>query len=194
MTAEPKRARFQSATLPHLDRLVAMASRWWDGNEAEDYVQETYARAWTAFHQLRDDDAAFPWLYRILLTVANERRRTQARRRSLLFITELEAAHEEIVASDAPSPLDTLISRLEAGTLRQALRSIPEDLAEAVELHDLHGLKYREIAEATSVPIGTVMSRISRGRQLLAGLLKLREEEGIPEKKVAMGGSRRQGE
>ena len=195
MTAEPKGARFQAATLPHLDRLVALASRWWDGNEAEDYVQETYARAWIAFHQLRDADAAFPWLYRILLTVANERRRTQARRRSLMFITEMEAAHEEIVASDSPSPLETLISRLEVGSLRQALRSIPEDLAEAVELHDVHGLKYREIAEATSVPIGTVMSRISRGRQLLAGLLQVREqEERKPGKKLAMGGGRRQGE
>ncbi|HTO96672.1 MAG TPA: sigma-70 family RNA polymerase sigma factor [Myxococcales bacterium] len=189
MTAEPKRARFQSATLPHLDRLVAVASRWWDGSEAEDYVQETYARAWTAFHQLRDVDAAFPWLYRILLTVANERRRTQARRRNLLFITELESAHEEIVASDSPSPLELLISRLEVGSLRQALRSIPEDLAEAVELHDVHGLKYREIAQATSVPIGTVMSRISRGRQLLAGLLQLREENQ-PQRKMAMGAGR----
>ena len=171
MKAEPQRASFQSTTLPHLDRLVALASRWGDGEEAEDYVQETYARAWTAFHQLRDTGAAFPWLCQILRTVANERRRTLARRRDLLFVTELEAAHEEIIASDAPSPLDNLLARLEAGTVRDALRSIPEDFAEAVELHDVHGLKYREIAQITSVPIGTVMSRISRGRQLLAGLL-----------------------
>jgi RNA polymerase sigma-70 factor (ECF subfamily) len=191
--AEPQRASFQSSTLPHLDRLVALASRWGDGEEAEDYVQETYARAWTAFHQLRDTSAAFPWLCQILRTVANERRRTLARRRDLLFVTELEAAHEEMVASDAPSPLDHLLARLEAGTLREALRSIPEDFAEAVELHDVHGLKYREIAQITSVPIGTVMSRISRGRQLLAGLLRVREEVE-PERRVAMQGSRRQGE
>jgi RNA polymerase sigma-70 factor (ECF subfamily) len=173
--AAPNRASFQSTTLPHLDRLVALASRWGDGNEAEDDVQETYARAWTAFHQLRDPGAAFAWLCKILRTVANERHRTLARRRDLVVITELEDAHEELVASDAPSPLDDLLARQQAGSLREALRSIPEDFAEAVELHDVHGLKYREIAEVTSVPIGTVMSRISRGRELLAGLLRIRE-------------------
>jgi RNA polymerase sigma-70 factor (ECF subfamily) len=180
---EAKRASFQSTTLPHLDRLVALASRWGGRDQAEDDVQETYARAWTAFDQLRDPGAAFSWLCKILRTVANERRRTVARRQDLLFITELEAAHEELVASDAPSPLDNLLARLEAGSLREALRSIPEQLAEAVELHDLHGLKYREIAEITSVPMGTVMSRISRGRQLLAGLLRIRDE-AIPERRV----------
>ena len=193
MKADAKRASFQSTTLPHLNRLVALASRWGDGDEAEDYVQETYARAWTAFHQLRDTGAAFPWLCQILRMVANERRRTIARRRDLLFITELEAAHEEMVASDAPAPLEQLLSRLEAGSLREALRSIPEDLAEAVELHDVQGMKYREIAEVTSVPIGTVMSRISRGRQLLAGLLRIRDEDE-PERRVAMRGGHRQAE
>ena len=177
MKAEPTRSRFQATTLPHLDRLVAIASRWADGSEAEDYVQETYVRAWTMFHQLRDTRAAFAWLYRILTTVANERRRTRARRQDLLFITELENAHEEMVASDVPSPLDLLLARIEAGRLRDALRQIPPDLAEAVELHDLHGLKYREIAELVSIPLGTVMSRISRGRQLLAGLLKVTEDD-----------------
>ena len=178
MKAEPKRARFQSSTLPHLDRLVALASRWANGHEAEDYVQETYVRAWAAFDQLRDAGAAFPWLCQILRSVIGERRRTRARRQQLVFITELEAAHEEIVASDAPSPLDDLLARLESGMLRQALRSLPEDFAEAVELHDIQGLKYSEIAQIASVPLGTVMSRISRGRQLLAGLLAVTASEG----------------
>ena len=190
MKADQMRASFQSTTLPHLDRLVALASRWTDGQEAEDYVQETYARAWTAFHQLRDPGAAFSWLYRILRTVADERRRRLARRRDLLFITELEAAHDDLVGSDEPSPLDHLVARQQAGSLREALRSLPEDLAEAVELHDVHGLKYREIAETISVPIGTVMSRISRGRQLLAGLLRA-GEQAEPERRVAMRGNHR---
>ena len=177
MKADRRRDSFQSATLPHLARLVAIASRWSDGHEAEDYVQETYARAWTAFDQLRDQGAALPWLYSILRTVAAERRRTFARRRDLFFVTALEAAHEETVASDAPSPLEEVVSRLQAGRLRDALRDIPENLAEAVELHDLHGFKYREIAQLTHVPLGTVMSRISRGRQLLAGRLRLEMDE-----------------
>ena len=179
MKAEPRRSRFQASTLPHLDRLVAVASRWADWHDAEDYVQETYLRAWSAFDQLRDPDSAFPWLCQILRTVANERHRTRSRRQGLVFITELEAAHEEMVASDAPSPLEALLARLQAGQLREALRSIPEEFAEAVELHDMHGLKYREIAQITSAPIGTVMSRISRGRRLLAGLLAVGGEERV---------------
>ena len=182
MKAESKRARFQSATLPHLDRLVALASRWGYGQEAEDDVQETYVRAWTAFDQLRDASAVFPWLCQILRRVAAERHRTRARRQEMICITEMEAAYEEMIASDEPSPLDGLLARLEAGRLREALRSIPDDFAEAIELHGMHGLKYREIAEITSVPIGTVMSRISRGRQLLAGLLALTAEEKTNQK------------
>ena len=177
MKAEAKRALFHTSTLPHLNRLVALASRWGHGQEAEDDVQETYVRAWAAFDQLRDVDAAFPWLCQILRTVAAERHRTRARRQELVFITELEKAHEDLVASGEPSPLDELLARRDAGMLREALRSIPEEFAEAIELHDMHGLKYREIAQVTSVPIGTVMSRISRGRQLLAGLIALRSQE-----------------
>jgi RNA polymerase sigma-70 factor (ECF subfamily) len=177
LKANLKRARFQATTVPHLDRLVALASRWGDGNEAEDYVQETYARAWVAFDQLRNPDAAFAWLCQILRTVANERRRTHARRQGLVFVVEWESAHEELVASDDPSPLEDLLARLQTGKVREALRSIPEEFAEAIELHDVQGFKYREIAGITSVPIGTVMSRISRGRRLLAGLLAGSDEE-----------------
>ncbi|MFL5440913.1 MAG: sigma-70 family RNA polymerase sigma factor [Myxococcales bacterium] len=177
MKANLKRARFQATTVPHLDRLVALASRWGDGNEAEDYVQETYARAWVAFDQLRNPDAAFAWLCQILRTVANERRRNHARRQELVFIVEWESAHEELVASDDPSPLEDLLARLQTGKVREALRAIPEEFAEAIELHDVQGFKYREIAGITSVPIGTVMSRISRGRRLLAGLLAGPDEE-----------------
>jgi RNA polymerase sigma-70 factor (ECF subfamily) len=177
LKANLKRARFQATTVPHLDRLVALAARWGDGNEAEDYVQETYARAWVAFDQLRNPDAAFAWLCQILRTVANERRRTHARRQGLVFVVEWESAHEELVASDDPSPLEDLLARLQTGKVREALRSIPEEFAEAIELHDVQGFKYREIAGITSVPIGTVMSRISRGRRLLAGLLAGSDEE-----------------
>ncbi len=168
---EPEHSRFQSLTLPHLDRLLALATRWGDGEEAEDYVQETYLSAWRAFGQLRDPCAVFPWLCKILRTVAMQQGRIRSRRRNLIVITELEAVHEELVASDAPSPLEQVLARLELGKLSEALRSLPEEFGEAVELSDVHGLKYREIARVTEAPIGTVMSRISRGRRLLAAVL-----------------------
>ena len=114
------------------------------------------------------------------IRTSGARRRGLARRQKLVVISQLEAAHHEMVNSDAVSPFDQLLARMESDKLREALRSIPEEFAEAVELHDVHGLKYLEIAQITSVPLGTVMSRISRGRRLLAGLLALRadEEEG----------------
>ena len=168
---QPEHSRFQTLTLPHLDRLLALATRWGDGEEAEDYVQETYLSAWRAFDQLRDPCAVFPWLCKILRTVAMQQGRIRSRRRNLLVITELEAVHEELVASDAPSPLDQVLARLEFGKLSEALRSLPDEFGEAVELSDVHGLKYREIARITRSPIGTVMSRISRGRRLLAAVL-----------------------
>lgn len=168
---EPQRARFQSLTLPHLDRLVALATRWGDREEAEDYVQETYLRAWRAFDRLRDPGAVFPWLCQILRTVGMEQGRICSRRRKLVVITQLEEVHERLVASDAPSPLEQVLARLELGKLSETLRSLPEEFGEAVELCDVHGMKYREIARVTGAPIGTVMSRISRGRELLAAVL-----------------------
>src|SRR5262249_55026922 len=117
---EARRAHFQSLTMPHLDRLLALATRWGDGGEAEDYVQETYLRAWRAFDQLRDPGAVFPWLCQILRTVALELGRIQGRRRNLLVITELEAVHESLVESDAPSPLEQVLARLELGKLSEA--------------------------------------------------------------------------
>jgi RNA polymerase sigma-70 factor, ECF subfamily len=184
LDGEQKRAQFQSATLPFLDRLVRFASRWATGADAEDDVQETYMRAWSAFDQLRDRDAAFAWLCRILRAVALERHRTRARRQDLAFFVEMDATHEEDVPSDAPSPLDDLLARAEGRRLSVALQSIPEEFAEAVELHDVHGLKYREIAQVTSTPIGTVMSRISRGRKLLAAMLEA-ADDAVARPKVA---------
>ncbi len=171
METDSQRARFQQLTLPHLDRLLALAMRWGEQEEAEDCVQETCIRAWMAFAQLRDPRAAFAWLCRILRTVAIERFRLRKRRRELLLIAPFAEGEEEQVADDAPSPLDAVLARVEQHRVREALRSIPEEFAEAVELHDVVGLKYREIAQVTSAPIGTVMSRISRGRRLLAAAL-----------------------
>src|SRR5258708_11180175 len=90
------------------------------------------------------------------------------RRRNLLVITELEAVHEEMVASDAPSPLEQVLARLELGKLSEALRSLPEEFGEAVELSHPYRPKDREIARVTTVPIRPRVSRIRRGRRMLA--------------------------
>jgi RNA polymerase sigma-70 factor (ECF subfamily) len=169
-----RQARFDALVLPHLDRLLGFAARRTEVlADAEDAVQEACVRAWLAFDDLRDTSRVRAWLYRILRTVLSEGQERSARRRRLVSITRLESAHEEVVGGDRDVLFDEIAARLTGEAVRSALAQLPEDFAIAVELHDIDGFKYQEIAEIVGVPIGTVMSRISRGRRLLAGALLL---------------------
>jgi RNA polymerase sigma-70 factor (ECF subfamily) len=169
-------ARFDAAVLPHLDRLLAFAGRRTDSlADAEDVVQEVCARAWAGFAELRDPSAVRPWLYRILRTVLADGYEKVGRRRRLVSITRLERAHEELVGGDADALFDEVVRRLSSEAVHAALADLPEDFAAAVELHDIDGFKYHEIADVLGVPLGTVMSRISRGRRLLAGAIAARQ-------------------
>lgn len=172
-------ARFNALVLPHLDRLLGFARRRSeDVADAEDAVQDACVRAWLSFGELRDDSLARPWLYRILRSVLSDRYEKSGRRRQLVSISRLEDTHEELVATDGDFVFAEVVARIDGETLRFALATIPEDFASAVELHDIDGFKYSEIAEIVGVPIGTIMSRISRGRRLLAGAIAGRRSAG----------------
>ncbi|MDP9348118.1 MAG: sigma-70 family RNA polymerase sigma factor [Gemmatimonadota bacterium] len=163
---------FERLVLPHLDRLLAFARRRVVAEaDAEDLVQDAVVRAWDRFADLREPEHVRSWLYRIVRSLLADHHREKTRRRGLVSITRLEAAHERLVGSDDPSPLERVITLAAAERVHRALSLIPEEFAAAVELHDLFGLRYREVAEALDIPLGTVMSRISRGRKLLAGAL-----------------------
>lgn len=199
MTREPqtdRQARFDALVLPHLDRLLAFAVRRTDVvADAEDAVQEACVRAWLAFDDLRDASRVRAWLYQILRAVLSEAQERLARRRQLVSITRLETAHEELVGSDRDGLFDQVAARLSGEAVRSALAQIPEDFAIAVELHDIDGFKYQEIADIVGVPIGTVMSRISRGRRLLAGALYVNrsvdaQAGSTRERRAPHGGSR----
>lgn len=165
-----RHARFDALVLPHLDRLLAFATRRTEVRaDAEDAVQEACVRAWVAFDELREPASARAWLYRILRSVLAESAERTARRRQLVEISRLDAAHELLVGGDAELLFDEVAARLTSEEVHAALARLPEDFAVAVELHDMDGFRYQEIAEIVGVPIGTVMSRISRGRRLLAG-------------------------
>jgi len=167
-----RQARFQALVLPHLDRLCGFARRRTGTiGDAEDAVQDACLRAWGAFDELRDDTRVRAWLYRILRTVLSDALKKEGRRRQLVSITRLEDAHEAMVGGDPDFAFAEVVGRIDREVLHAALGLIPEDFAIAVELHDIDGFKYQEIAEITAVPIGTVMSRISRGRRLLAGAI-----------------------
>ena len=109
------RRRFEglAKALPHLSRLVAFARRFSDA-DAEDYVQDAFARALRSFEQIGDERAVRSWLYR---TVASEDQRTLARRRQLLHVSQLEARHEDLVASGDAGPL--------GGAARRAVVAAP---------------------------------------------------------------------
>jgi RNA polymerase sigma-70 factor (ECF subfamily) len=166
------RPRFEAVVMPHLDRLLAFAIRRCDSvADAEDAVQDAFVRAWVGFADLRDDANARPWLYRILRTVLSDMREKTGRRQQLVFITRLEETHDELIGGEQDALFSEVVARLDGESVHRALSSIPEDFAAAVELHDIDGFKYAEIADIVGVPIGTVMSRISRGRKLLAGAI-----------------------
>jgi RNA polymerase sigma factor (sigma-70 family) len=129
-------------------------------------VQDAVVRAWDRFADLREPEHIRAWLYRIVRSLLADHHREKTRRRGLVSITRLEAAHELLVGSDDPSPLERVITLAAAERVHRALSLIPEEFAAAVELHDLSGLRYREVVEALDIPLGTVMSRISRGRHL----------------------------
>lgn len=184
-------ARFDAFVLPHLDRMLAFARRRADSAaDAEDIVQEACVRAWQGFGDLRDPACVRPWLYRILRTVLVDTYEKVGRRRRLVSITRLEDAHEELLGGDADAVFDEVVGRLSSEAVHAALRELPEDFAAAVELHDIDGFKYHEIADVLDIPLGTVMSRISRGRRLLAGALAARwDDRARPEARVAARGS-----
>jgi RNA polymerase sigma-70 factor (ECF subfamily) len=181
---DAQHARFNALVLPHLDRLLGFARRRTDDlADAEDAVQEACVRAWLSFGDLRDDALARPWIYRILRSVLSDSYEKSGRRRQLVSISRLEDTHEELVATDGDFVFAEVAARIDGETLRAALATIPEDFASAVELHDIDGFKYNEIAEIVGVPIGTIMSRISRGRRLLAGAIASKRTawaQGVP--------------
>ena len=137
--------------------------------DAEDAVQEACGRAWLGLDELRDPTRVRAWLYRILRSVLSETEERSTRRRQLVSITRLEEAHDDLVSSDSDMVFEEVAAKLTGEEVRAALEQLPDDFATVVELHDIDGFKYHEIAEIVGVPIGTVMSRISRGRRLLAG-------------------------
>jgi RNA polymerase sigma-70 factor, ECF subfamily len=170
-TAE-RQARYETLVMPHLDRLLGFAARRTPSiGDAEDAIQDMSMRAWLAFDELRDAASVRPWLFRILRTVLSDSLERSGRRNRLVPMSRLEDVHEELVASEADSVFAEVVARIDGEMLKTALASIPEDFASAVELHDIDGFKYHEIADIAGIPIGTVMSRISRGRRLLAAVI-----------------------
>jgi RNA polymerase sigma-70 factor, ECF subfamily len=140
--------------------------------DAEDIVQETCVRAWRSFHRFNPGTNARAWLYTVLRNVFLNHLRHQGRQRltDVESTWALEDEHETTHARPA-DPEEHFFQTVLHGDVDRALKTLPLTLREAVVLADLQGLSYKEIADVVGCPIGTVMSRLSRGRALLRAAL-----------------------
>lgn len=138
--------------------------------DAEDLVQDTYLKAFKASDSFRPGTNLRAWLFTILHNhFLNDRRRANTSPVNVDSETAEKAA--AVIPADAETVEDALVRRVTDDQVRAALEALPEAFREAVWLRDAEGFSYVEIAEMLKVPVGTVMSRISRGRRLLAGRL-----------------------
>ena len=186
-SAAERTARFERDAMPLLDQLYSAAMRLTHNPQvAEDLVQDTFAKAYASFHQYQDGTNLKAWMYRILTNT---------------FINSYRKKQREPLQSDADGVEDWQLVRAEAHTSRglrsaetealdhlpdsdvkKALQELPSDFRMAVYLADVEGFAYKEIAEIMDTPIGTVMSRLNRGRSMLRTLLQdyARERGLIP--------------
>ena len=157
---ESQWAVFEAEALPHLSAVFRVAV-WLvkDRTEAEDLVQDTFTQALQSFHRFEKGTNCRAWLVRILFHVDSNRRRAKAR---LRLVSDTEERIAETMAFHPPTPQGVT----EEEVLR-ALRCLPPQFEEVVLLSDIEDLTYKEIAETLGVPVGTVMSRLHRGRKIM---------------------------
>ncbi|MET4639019.1 RNA polymerase sigma-70 factor (ECF subfamily) [Mycetocola sp. 2940] len=179
------RALFEEQALPFLDQLYGAAMRMTKNpSDAQDLVQETFVKAYAAFGQFTQGTNLKAWLYRILTNTYINIYRKKQREPFQGTIDDLEdwqlGGAESRTASASRSAEAEAIDRMPDSAVKDALQAIPEDFRLAVYLADVEGFAYQEIADIMKSPIGTVMSRLHRGRRMLRDLLAdYAQERGI---------------
>jgi RNA polymerase sigma-70 factor (ECF subfamily) len=163
---DDKAERFRALALPHLDDVYTLARYLLrDPSAAEDATQECYLRAFRHFDSFRGE-AIKPWLLAILRNVCRAEFARRARTAAVEINTE-EDAVETVSVDPATSPEAAMLSRLDADTAQKLIAALPTQFRDVLVLREINDLSYREIAEAVGAPVGTVMSRLARGRSLL---------------------------
>lgn len=160
---------FEALLAPQLDALYRTARRMTrNADDAEDLVQDTAVRAFRAFAQFQKGTNFRAWIFRVLTTTFINRQRAAGRQPVIESVDEEHAAGiYDHIADDAPTPETAVLERLSMADIVGAMDTLPRDFAAAVQMADVEGLDYQEVANALGIPVGTVRSRLHRGRRLL---------------------------
>ncbi len=175
---------FEQAALVHIDALYATGLRMTrDPRDAEDLVQDTMLAAYRFFHRFEPGTNCKAWLFKILTNTFINKYRKRVRDREVREVIdheEMPSLMSEDVAAASKDPEGTIIGNLLSDDVRRALEEVPYDYRMAVVLCDLEDFSYKEIADIMDCPVGTVMSRLHRGRRLLQkSLREYAVKEGI---------------
>jgi len=178
LAAREKRAEFERQALVHTDALFGAAYRLTrNARDAEDLVQDSLLRAYRFWDSFEQDSNCKAWLLRIVTnTFINEYQRKKRSREVLDAASAEQDATDGVLmhaeATERQSPERMLLERSVSDDVQRALEGLPDDFRTAVVLCDVQGLSYKEIADIMQTPVGTVMSRLFRGRKLLAATLR----------------------
>lgn len=177
--------QFEELALQHLDTMYSAALRLTrNERDAEDLVQDSFLRAYRFFDKFERGTNIKAWLFKILTNTFINRYRRKAKERTAVEGTERETVHERFISRDATesaaNPEQYFFDRLVSDDILGAIDQLPLDFRLVVILSDLQEFSYKEIAEILSCPVGTVMSRLYRGRKLLQKMLKqYAQESGV---------------
>lgn len=175
-SVEERRLRFERDAMQYVDQLYSAAMRMArNPSDAEDLVQEAYTKAFSAFHQYKPGTNLKAWLYRILtntyINLYRKRQREPLQSNSDTIEDWQLARAESHTSSGLRSAEAEALDHLPDSDVKRALQSIPEEFRLAVYFADVEGFAYKEISDIMNTPIGTVMSRLHRGRKMLRDML-----------------------
>lgn len=168
---EKLRKEFEATALPHMDAIYNAALRMAKNQtEAEDLVQDTYLRAYRFFDKFKPGTSMRAWLFKILKNTCINNFKKRAKTPEHVDFDQLRLLEDEPVS--CPDPEEEILYRLCHDELMRAIDALPEEFRLVILHSDVEGFTYKETAEIVDCPIGTVMSRLHRGRRILRNMMR----------------------